>query len=281
MMRMPNPKRRQAAALQDLAEFLKRTLDRSRLLECGGLTPLFVALGFLMLIASVTVHAEASSDFDAANRLYEKGDYSAAAAAYQNLVTGGNASPALLFNLGNAYFKNGQIGRAIAAYRQAEQIDPRDPDIRANLKFALGTVQGNDTRTSAIDRALNLMTINERGIWTALALWIWFGSLALGQIRPTLKIGLKTIVAGAAIFAICFGAWYAQGLIERATERKVVVTTSTAVVRFGPLEESQVAFNVRDGNELKLLGKKEKWLQVADASNRSGWIPENDVVRLP
>src|SRR5205823_1595380 len=121
------------------------------------------------------------------------------------------ASPALLFNLGNAFFKNGQVGRAIAAYREAEQIDPRDPDIRANLKFVLGAVPGNDTRVSGIDRALGLLTLNERGFWTAIALWLWFGCLALGQARPALKNNLRAVVTAAAIFAICFGAWYVQG----------------------------------------------------------------------
>jgi tetratricopeptide (TPR) repeat protein len=225
--------------------------------------------------------AETSSEFDAANRLYEKGDYAAAATAYQKLTSGGRASAALLFNLGNAYFKNGQIGRAIAAYRQAEQMAPRDPDIRANLKFVLGSVPGNNARVSAIDRALDLMTLNERGIWTLIALWIWFGCLALGQIRPALKSKLRSLITAAAIFAICFGAWYVQGLIARGAEQKVVVVAATAAVRFGPLEESQVSFNVRDGNELTLLGTKDKWLQVADVSNRSGWIPESDVLRLP
>jgi uncharacterized protein YgiM (DUF1202 family) len=224
---------------------------------------------------------ETSSEFDTANRLYEKGEYAGAVSAYQKLAGGGRASAALLFNLGNAYFKNGQVGRAIAAYRQAEQMAPRDPDVRANLKFVLSSVPGNNGRVSAIDRALDLMTLNERGAWTLLALWIWFGCLALGQLRPGLKNKLKALVTAAAIFAICFGAWYVQGLIARATERKVVVIASTAAVRFGPLEESQVSFNVRDGNELRLLETKDKWIQVADASNRSGWIPESDVLRLP
>jgi uncharacterized protein YgiM (DUF1202 family) len=47
------------------------------------------------------------------------------------------------------------------------------------------------------------------------------------------------------------------------------------------LEESQVSFNVRDGNELQLLAKKDQWLQVADASNRNGWIPASQVAQLP
>jgi tetratricopeptide (TPR) repeat protein len=278
MMSGANPKRRKARALQDAVAPTKASFGFREVLECVRFAPLWLLAIALMI---TTRAADSSADFDAANRLYEKGDYGSAVSAYEKLTKSGSASPALLFNLGNAFFKNGQVGRAIAAYREAEHLDPRDPDIRANLKFVLGSVPGNNARVSAIDRALDLLTLNERGFWTALALWIWFGSLALAQIRPTLKNNLRTVAAGAAIFAICFGLWYAQGLIEHATERKVVVIAPTAAVRFGPLEESQVSFNVRDGNELRLLGTKDKWLQVADASNRSGWIPENDVARLP
>jgi Flp pilus assembly protein TadD len=65
-----------------------------------------------------------------------------AAAAYEQILTNGAVSPALYFNLGNAHFKAGQLGRAIAAYRQAERLTPRDPDVRANLQFARNRVQG-------------------------------------------------------------------------------------------------------------------------------------------
>jgi tetratricopeptide (TPR) repeat protein len=224
---------------------------------------------------------EISADFESANRLYEKGDYASAATAYQKLADTGRASSALLFNLGNAYFKNGQLGRAIAAYRQAQQLNPRDPDIRANLKFALNAVPGNPGRDSPLDRALGLLTLNERGLWTTIALWILFGSLIIAQARPNLRNNFRSITVAAGIFAALFGAWYLQGLIARATEREVVVIAPTSIVRFGPLEESQVSFNVRDGNVLNLLGTKDRWLQVADASNRIGWIQQSDVLRLP
>ena len=239
---------------------------------------LIFCFGLILLNVS---GAEISAEFEAANRLYEKADYVNAAAAYQKLADSGRASSALLFNLGNAYFKNGQTGRAIAAYRHAEQLNPRDPDIRANLKFALNAVPGNSGRASPLDRALSLLTLNERGLWTTIALWICFGSLILGQARPGLRTNLRTLTVASAIFAITFGAWYAQGLIERATDRQVVVIAQAGIVRFGPLEESQVSFNVRDGNVLTLLGTKDRWVQVADASNRSGWIQQSEVLRLP
>src|SRR6185436_11225451 len=74
--------------------------------------------------------------FDGANKLYEQGKFVEAAAGYEKLVLGGQSSAPIYYNLGNAYFKSGQIGRAIRAYRQAERLTPRDPDLRANLQFA-------------------------------------------------------------------------------------------------------------------------------------------------
>ena len=68
-----------------------------------------------------------STGFEAANKLYEEGKYADAAASYERLLQGGQVSAALYFNLGNAAFKSSQIGRAIAAYRQAERIAPRKP----------------------------------------------------------------------------------------------------------------------------------------------------------
>ena len=71
-----------------------------------------------------------------ANRLYEDGQFAQAAQAYQQLADQGFADSALFFNLGNAYFKQGDYGRAILNYRRAEQLAPRDEDIAANLALA-------------------------------------------------------------------------------------------------------------------------------------------------
>jgi tetratricopeptide (TPR) repeat protein len=239
----------------------------------------FVFVAILLFVRAL-IAAESAGDFDAANRLYEKGDYSGAAAAYQRLAAGGKASAALLFNLGNAYFKSGQVGKAIMTYRHAETLAPRDPDIRANLRFARGSVPGNNWRPSAIDRLLDLLTLNELGAIVAISFWVWFGALAAGQLRPGWKPGLRTWVVLSGIIGILSAAWLAQGIIEHATTRTAVVITPNSAVRFGPLEESQVSFNVRDGNELRVLGHKDAWLQVVDASNRTGWILTNDVAQI-
>ena len=97
---------------------------------------LWIVLLAALLFTSAGLAADVSSNFDAANKLYEEGKFSDAAAAYEQMIQSGTASSAIYFNLGNAFFKSGQLGRAVAAYRDARTIAPHDPDVRANLDFA-------------------------------------------------------------------------------------------------------------------------------------------------
>src|SRR5512137_1502266 len=91
-------------------------------LRTSALPAAVFAVVLLFLSAFPLVAADPSSAFDAANRLYAQNKYSEAAAGYEQLIAAGSVSPALYFNLGNANFKSGQIGRALAAYRQAEAL---------------------------------------------------------------------------------------------------------------------------------------------------------------
>ena len=62
---------------------------------------------------------QAIVSFDAANKLYEQGKFMEAAAGYQRLLESGRRSVVLYFNLGNARFKAGQVGRPRRRSRKA------------------------------------------------------------------------------------------------------------------------------------------------------------------
>src|SRR5881396_3448439 len=142
----------------------------------------------LLLCCCASAFARAdniASAFEQANRLYEQGQFPEAAAAYQKIIVNGQVSPALYFNLGNALFKSGQIGRAILNYRLAEQLAPRDPDIRANLRFARNQVAGAGARPAGWWRRwTGQLTLNEWTTLAAAAVWLWFALLAIVQWRP-------------------------------------------------------------------------------------------------
>src|SRR5262245_43975886 len=70
------------------------------------------------------------------------GDYRESAALLESLLADGFQNGAVYYNLGNAYFRAGEYGRAIAAYRKAKPYRPRDPYLEANLRQALSLAPG-------------------------------------------------------------------------------------------------------------------------------------------
>jgi tetratricopeptide (TPR) repeat protein len=235
-----------------------------------------------LLLSALGARAEIpAAAFDAANKLYEQGRFSDAASAYEKLLQSGQASTALYFNLGNAFFKAGQIGRAIAAYRQAEQLAPRDPDLRANLQFARNQVQSPTLSSTRWQRALGKLSLNEWTLLAAGAVWLWLLLLGLLQWRPALKPALRAYLLAAGVAAALLVACFASAFSENRFARTAIVAARDVVVRQGPMEESQSAFTVHDGAELRVLDQKDGWLQVTTDPRRIGWLRRNQVLAGP
>ncbi|MBI3416197.1 MAG: tetratricopeptide repeat protein [Verrucomicrobia bacterium] len=235
-------------------------------------------LGTVLALFSLTCAraAEASAGFDQANKLYEEGKFSEAVTAYQKLITSEQSSPALFFNLGNALFKAGQPGRAVLWYRRAEALAPRDPDIKANLHYIRKNVNGGATATKWRAR-LQTFSLNEWTTFTVIAGWVWFALLTLREWQPNLRPALRGGTMTAGVLAGVLGAVLFLVWQDEFQNKPAVVIVSEAVVRRGPLEESQSYFHLRDGAELTVLDQKENWLQVSDAANRIGWVRREQI----
>ena len=216
--------------------------------------------------------AVSAASFDSANKLYEEGKFTDAASAYEKLAQSGETSAALYFNLGNAFFKSGQIGRAVAAYRTAQQLTPRDPDLRANLQFARNQAQRPTLSPGRWQRWLGRLTLNEWTLLAAGAVWLWLLLSAVLQWRPALRPTLRGYVFSLAMLAGLLCACVAATLRETRFTRTAIIVTPEAVVRYGPLAESPTAFTVHDGAELRVLDQKDEWLQVSAGPRRVGWV---------
>ncbi|MFQ5578720.1 MAG: tetratricopeptide repeat protein, partial [Anaerolineae bacterium] len=118
-----------------------------------------------------------------ANRLYEAGQFAEAAQTYRQLIDRGLQNQVVYYNLGNAYFKQGDLGRAILNYRRAGRLVPRAPDIRANLTLARAQtvdaiqVAGKAPLNELATLVQTWLTLNEMaalslGLWLALALLV-------------------------------------------------------------------------------------------------------------
>lgn len=217
------------------------------------------------------------TQFDAANRLYEEKKFAEAAVVYEGILATGQASPAVYFNLGNAHFKANQLGLAIAAYRKAERVTPRDPDVRANLQFARNQVQGPTLKPNRWQNFFGRLSLDE---WTGLSVagvWLTFGLLALAQVRPALRPILRTPTWFSGGATLALAACLALAFAVDDPREVVVIINKEVAVRNGPLQESQPAFTVHDGAELRVTDRKDDWLQVKDGTRRIGWLKRSDV----
>lgn len=248
------------------------------------MTPRLIFIALALLLAPLSLRAANTNavnravEFERANKLYEQGKYTEATAAYENLASAGTQSSSVWFNLGNAAYKSGQIGRAIAAYRMAERQEPRDDALRANLQFVRTKVYSDErTRLPVWVNAIRLATLNEWTLLTASVLCVFFGILAYGELLQ--KRYPKTAATFLVLFvlsAVALGWAFRDQTISQA-----VVTVKEATARFGPLDESQGAFQLRDGAELTVLAIKGEWVEVRDAEKRAGWIRRDAVAVLP
>jgi hypothetical protein len=224
-----------------------------------------------------------------ANQLYESGQYGQSAQAYQQLVDQGYADSALFYNLGNAYYKQGDDGRAILNYRRAERLAPRDLDIEANL--ALARTQSVDQLEEGASQdgffinmahltqgwlALNELAMITLGLWIVLAfLVIAFGGAKRGS---GLREGLGYALVVASL-ALTVGL---VGLISRLhlenTQTEAVVVAQEVDVTSGPGSQYLTEFTLHSGAEVSLVETRGSWARLAVSSGElQGWVPASAV----
>ena len=239
--------------------------------------PFLIALVF----AGNIFAADMAGDFSAANKLYAQGKFMDAKNAYEKILDSGATSPNLLFNYGNAEFKSGNLGKAVAAFRRAELLAPRDSEIRANLAFVRNQVQGATVRESFWQNWLGNLSLNEWTIFAAIAFWLTFLLLAAKQIRPALAAKLKSTIWIFAALTIFSGTILGVQAANHFSKQTAIVTSAQATARSGPFDDAQNAFTAHDGAELSVLDRRDDWVQVADGAGKIGWLQNKLVEILP
>jgi tetratricopeptide (TPR) repeat protein len=238
-----------------------------------------------LLLAKPSVMA--SDTMSTANHLYDTGQFSQAAQAYQQLVDQGFADSALFYNLGNAYFKQGDYGRAVLNYRRAEQLAPRDADIKANLDLArtqtvdqAQTAESNEGLLGSLGHwTQQWLTVNELAI-AVLMVWVLFVLLMIifSHIPKAtmLREGMQYLVIMTALVLIAGIASLGSRTYLANTQPEAVVLAQEVNVTSGPGPNYVTQFNLHNGAEVRLLESRGNWTRLALAEdNLQGWVPAN------
>ena len=217
--------------------------------------------------------------FDAAKT---PADYRESAALLESLLADGFRNGAVYYNLGNAYFRAGEYGRSIAAYRKAKPYRPRDPYLEANLRQALSVAPGR-------------LPEPPPPWWRHVLFWSgWlsfpekayasFAGFLLAALAACAALLLRwpraywisaALVVIAAVLSLDAGLAYA----DVAWSRHGVVTRET-IARKGIGKDYEPAFDqpLKDGAEFTVLSENGDWIFGHFEGIGDGWLRREHVV---
>jgi len=267
----------------DLAERIVAALERERGLERQLGAIVLAVLATAALLSGAARAAEPPlADFLRGNQAYADGRYDEAIAAYQAVRAAGWESGALEYNLGNAYMKRGDIGRAVASYERAVRRLPRDPDVAANLAFARERAAIEPPSLPLWQRLLApFATRATSGELTAAFAVAWltlWAALSVRLFLPSARLALGRLAAVAGLPA----AVLAVSLVVRLTaietaDAGVIVAAGETAVRFEPSPSGTEHFVVGPGTDVILGEERAGWRLVSRADGRRGWVPADAV----
>jgi tetratricopeptide (TPR) repeat protein len=220
-----------------------------------------------------------------ANQLYAASKFSESIAAYEDILKTGVESEALYFNLGNAYYKTGQLPLAILNYERALLIDPNDKDIIYNLELANSQIAdrinsvGEFFLTTWVKRFISMADSD---------LWAWSGLLLFAVALVALGFFLyanTTLVKRMGFFAgiifillsittLSFS--YSQKS-RQVNRSEGIVFAPTLNVKSSPDTSGTDLFVIHEGTKVRILDKLGSWLKVVIKDGSEGWIPANEI----
>jgi tetratricopeptide (TPR) repeat protein len=272
-------------AVGDAAERIVAALERERGLDRRLGALLAVLLSATLLATASRADEPVQTAFFQGNQAYAAGHYDDAIAAYEQARAGGQESGALAFNLGNAYLKRGDIGRAIASYERAARLLPRDPDVTANLAFARERANIEAPSAPIWQRLAAPFAFRasagELAKMFAVLWWLFWGLLIARLLSPRAAVALSRAATAVAVIAVILGVSLAVRVTAvETTGAAVVVASGDTPVRFEPTASGTEHFVVTPGMDVSVLEERDGWLLVARADGRRGWLQAESLERV-
>lgn len=236
-----------------------------------------------VMAAYATVPASAQQEiFAQGNQFYQAEDYSAAVEAYQTVRAGGFESADLHYNLGNAQFQLGELGRSILSWERALKLAPGHADALANLELAV-RLSADDIEPlprfwllSAVSWWVNLIPRSALLVVVALS-WLALTCGALARILLTAqgprRLGGWAVAAGT-VMMVLLGSNLALREFGVGQPERGVILVEAVSVRSAPTEDDDLTvFEVHEGTRVRIDQRTEQWAEIVLDDGKVGWIP--------
>ncbi|MBQ4391167.1 MAG: tetratricopeptide repeat protein [Paludibacteraceae bacterium] len=230
--------------------------------------------------------------FNQANEQYAAGEYAEAAATYEQILVADssltdNSKAIVYYNLGNAYFRTGELSQSILAYERCLRLRPTFRDARYNLRFAQSRIVDNieDNQAFFLSNALkfvrNLLTYSTwLGLSISLFVLTLVGLLLFALMRePWLRKTAFFTAIIAFIISIC-AAVNAASLHSRDTNRaEAIITQGIVNAKASPDRSGTDLFTLHEGTKVTIHEVIGDWCNI-HVGNNVGWIKLSNLERI-
>lgn len=205
---------------------------------------------------------------------YMKNDYASAIQIYEALLNRGEAAD-IYYNLGNSYYKAGDIAKAILNYERALLLQPGNGDIRANLEIA---------RSKTVDKVepvpeiffvswtkslINSMSVDSWAVCGVVCFILLIVSLYLFIFSKQIVLKKAGFISGIVFLAVTILAnvFANQQKDELTNRNSAIVINPSVTVRSTPSESGTSLFILHEGHKVGVKdGSMKDW--KGDTSGR-------------
>lgn len=230
-------------------------------------------LGFCLIMMTIITYGASPES------LYQAGRYDEARQQYELFLEQHPDNAAALYNLGNVYFKKGELGEAMVYYLRSEAIQPRNADLKFNMRHIQNRIQDRFSPSPFsvffLKRLVSFVTVSEAVILFCLPLSVFLGVLGYGLFkhvsvleRPIVFFGslFLSLVAGLFLLLVCSAMiWSSFG----------VIIDSKVPLKSGPSETLPTQGYVHEGTTIRVQsdsGLAKGWSKITLPNGIEGWI---------
>lgn len=244
---------------------------------------------FVVVFLGFTLSLAAQNTAQTALEAYRGEDYKKSIELYEQVVAQGlsehKESATIYYNLGNAYFRNGETAKAILNYERALLLNPNDGDIKHNLRFARTRIEDKiDTSDSFFltNWVVGLQNTFDSNTWAriGIVLFILFLScIATFLFVRVLWVKKATFYTAIALLAMVFLAntfAFAQKN-NRVNRNSAIVMAASASIMTSPDSNSQELFRLHEGTKVQINKTDGKWYEIEIANGSVGWTSKENI----
>ena len=246
----------------------------------------------VLLLLMAPFAAQAGNDayvdslWTSANDAYAQGLWADAADGYEMISDMGLESAPLYCNIGNAYYKYGNLPKAILNYERALKLDPSYEDAAANLELMNSMIQDRIDPVPPFFLTKwfkDISYLMPSDAWAVIAVVLFaltLGLFLLFLLAPTVagrRTGFFTGIATLVLMAFAFSFSVLQKNEYMNADKAIVMRPVTSVKSSPSSESTKDLFVLHEGTKVKVLDTVGSWNNIELADGRQGWLPAADL----